>query len=513
MALNWVDQVVAHFLPSAGVRRAAARNALAYYEAAKPSRHRKLKGNRASGDALVQRDAATLRALARDLDRNHDLARGILNVMVRNVVGPQGIGIEPTPRMADDKIHDGFARDLLNLWREWSEAPCVSGRRDMATVQQLLCRSWLRDGDAFGQMIAGPVPALVYPTRIPMALELIESEFCPLEYENLETGIRQGIEINAWRQYRAIWLYKDHPGDGRELSTALKRVPAEMMVHLAMRDRISQLRGVSVFASVMTRLDDLKDYEESERIAARIAASMAAYVKKGQGDDYTPPIGPDGNPLPSRLLQIQPGMIFDDLLPGEEIGTIQTDRPNSGLVPFRDGQLRAVASGVDAGYSSISRNYNGSYSAQRQELVEQWSAYQTLSGLFISQCLRPIWRRFVETAVLSGLVQPPAGVRPETYAQADFMTPVMPWIDPAKEVRAVRDAARIGLKPLTDSIRERNGSMQTTFEKFARERALANELGLKFESDPAQDPSTSRNAPAAEPDNAAANPSEPEPNP
>jgi len=509
MALNWFDHVVAHFSPVAGLRRANARSALAYYEAAKPSRHRKLQRDRASGDSLVQRDAASLRAQARFLDRNHDLARGILNVMVRNIVGPQGIGIEPTPRMANDEINDDFARQLLNLWREWGEAPCVSGQRDMGAAQQTLCRSWLRDGDAFTQLIAGPVSTLVYPTRIPMALELIEAEFCPLDYENETTGIYQGIEINAWRQPRAFWLFKDHPGDGRALSAALKRVPAETIAHLALRERISQLRGVSLFASIMTRLEDVKDYEESERIAARIAASMAAYVKKGQGDDYTPAIGPDGNRLPARLLQIQPGMIFDDLLPGEEIGTIQTDRPNSGLVPFRDGQLRAIASGVDGGNSSISRNYNGTYSAQRQELVEQWSSYQMFSNLFISQLLRPVWKRFVQTVVLTGLAKPPRGLRPETYAQAEFMPPVMPWIDPLKEVNAIEQAARIGLKPLTDSIRERNGSMQSTFEKFKRERALANELQLQFDSNPAQDgPNRTLATPAAEP---APNPPEPTP--
>lgn len=485
--MHWAERLIAPFSPATALRRSQMRAALAYYEAAKPSRHRKLQRDASSGDILVQRDATSLRAQARHLDRNHDLARGVLNVLVRNVVGPQGIGVEPTPRLANDDISDDLARQLINLWREWCEAPCVTGARDMALTQRLLARSWLRDGDAFAQLLAGDILGLRYATRVPMAVELIESDFCPLDYEDDAQGIRQGIEVNAWRQRRAFWLYKDHPGDGRALSAALKRVPAENMVHLAMVDRISQLRGVSLFAAVMTRLDDIKDYEESERIAARIAASMAAYVKKGQPSEYQPPLNADGTPAANRLLQIKPGMIFDDLLPGEEIGTISSDRPNAGLVPFRDGQLRAVAGGVDAGYSSISRNYNGSYSAQRQELVEQWSSYQTLSHQFIAQALRPMWRRFVQTVVLAGLVRLPAGIRLETIAQAEFLPPVMPWIDPAKEIGAIEKGARIGLKPMTDAIRERNGSMQTQFEKFSRERKLANELRLRFDSDPAHD--------------------------
>lgn len=507
--LNWWDRVIASVNPESGLRRASARNALAYYEAAKTTRHRKLARDRSSGDLLVQRDSATLRANARHLDRNHDLARGVLNVMVRNVIGAQGIGVEPTPRDANDDINDDFARTLLNLWRVWCESPCVTGRRDMATVQQLLCRAWLRDGDAFGQMLSGPVPGLRYPTAIPMALELIEAEFCPLDYEDEVKRIRQGIEINAWRQPVAFWLYKDHPGDGRALSDALKRVPADTMFHLALRDRISQLRGVSLFASVMTRLDDIKDYEESERIAARIAASMAAYVKKGSPEQYIAPLpNEDGTAAAARLLDIRPGAIFDDLLPGEEVGMISSDRPNTGLVPFRDGQLRAVSAGVDGSNSSISRNYEGSYSSKRQEQVEQRAGYEILSNQFVSQCLRPVWRLFVQTVVLSGQAKPPAGVRPETYAQAEYMPPVMPWIDPMKEVTAIEKAAQMGLKPMTVAIRERNGSMQNTYEQFARERRLARELGLVFTSD-----SANQAAAAPPPANTPEPPAPPVPNP
>lgn len=510
--LNWIDRLVAAVNPQAGIKRAGARQALAYYEAARNTRHRKLNRDRSSGDQIVGRDAATLRAQARHLDRNHDLARSVLNVLVRNVIGPNGIGVEPTPRMANDDISDAFARQLLNLWHEWSENPFVTGDLDMGCGQQLLARSWLRDGDAFTQMLAGPVPLLTYGTRIPMALELIEAEFCPLDYNDDDLGIRQGIQINAWRQKRAYYFYKDHPGDGRAMSEATKSVPAEAIAHLAMRDRISQLRGVSIFASVMTRLDDIKDYEESERIAARIAASMAAYIKKGSPELYTPPAAnEDGSTPAARLLDIRPGTIFDDLQMGEDVGMISSDRPNAGLVPFRDGQLRAVSGGVDAGYSSVSRNYGGNYSAQRQELVEQDSAYKTLSRQFIAQHLRPVWKRFVQTVVLAGLAKPPPGVRPETYAQAEFMPPVMPWIDPLKEINAIEKAAQAGLKPMTSAIRERNGSLQNTLELFGRERRLAKELKLVFTSDPANQ-AAAATPPPAPPADPNANPN-PGPNP
>ena len=59
-------------------------------------------------------------------------------------------------------------------------------------------------------------------------------------------------------------------------------------------------------------------------------------------------------------------------------------RPNPNLITFRNGQLRAFAAGISASYSSVSRNYDGTYSSQRQELVEQWVHYACLTDDFVS---------------------------------------------------------------------------------------------------------------------------------
>ncbi len=56
------------------------------------------------------------------------------------------------------------------------------------------------------------------------------------------------------------------------------------------------------------------------------------------------------------------------------------------------------AAGMGTSYSSLSKNYNGTYSAQRQELVEQYGAYGVLSMEFIHQLARPITERFVAMA-------------------------------------------------------------------------------------------------------------------
>ena len=156
---------------------------------------------------------------------------------------------------------------------------------------------------------------------------MLEADYVPMGKQSSGPAtINQGIEINAWGAPVAYHVLRDAPESAASITTATKRVAADRMLHLKNVHRIRQLRGVSVFASVLNRFDDLKDYEESERIAAKIAASMAAYIKKGAPDLYEP----DADAEP-RQMKFRPGMVFDDLKPGEDIGMIDTNRPNQNL--------------------------------------------------------------------------------------------------------------------------------------------------------------------------------------
>ena len=256
------------------------------------------------------------------------------------------------------------------------------------------------------------------------------------------------------------------------------------MVHLALVDRIGQIRGVSEFASVITRLEDIKDYEESERVAAKVAAMLTAYVKKGTPDLYDPSAATtDEDGFTGRDLRLAPGMIVDSLMPGEEIGLIDSKRPNPNVITFRQGQLRAVAAGLGASYSSISRDYNGTYSAQRQELVEQWIHYATLTDEFVGQFIRPVWEAFVQAADMSGVVRIPPDVVDYTADDALYVGQSMPWIDPLKEASAWRELVRSGFASEVEVMRRRGVNPRDVMEQIASWRAQARERGLVFDSD------------------------------
>jgi lambda family phage portal protein len=473
----------------------------AFYEAGEPSRLHKVRTDRRSANAQNERSAMPIRAQARHLDENHDIASGILDVLVARTVGA-GIQPEPQVMLVNGKPADDVNRRLLDLYEDWRFRPEVTWQHDYYSLQRVAARSWLRDGEVFAQLVTGTVVGLDHGTVVPFSIEALEADFVPIDFTEHDKGIIQGIEVTQWGRPRAYHVYKQHPGDnGIALTSDRKRIEADKMLHLAFRKRLHQLRGVSVFANVLNRLDDLKEIDESERVAARVAASMAAAITKGQGTDYEEPeeTDADGNPV-HREIEFSPGMVFDDLRPGESIATIDTKRPNNALIPFRDSQLKAVASGTGASASSISKNYDGSYSSQRQELVEQQEIYQMLAGPIVYRFCQPIWDAFVDAALASGALKLPDGVNRLTLYDCTHTGPSMPWIDPKKEIEAHVVAMRWAITSRSKVIRARGDNPDQVNREIVRDDAELDRLGIKPIGDGPTQPEPEPEDPPQKPD-------------
>ncbi|WP_320728288.1 phage portal protein [Enterobacter ludwigii] len=479
------DRALGAIAPGWALTRARNRMLLQAYEAAQTSRLHKGKRESRSADTAVFTAAVSLREQARALDEDHDIVIGMLDKLEERVIGAQGIQVEPQPLRLDGTLHEEMAAKISALWSAWSVRPEVTGTFTRPEAERLALRSALRDGEIFTHLVRGPVTGLNHSTSVPFSLELLEADFVPMNL-NSTTGqqIRQGIILNAWGRPTGYRVYKYHPANMTRFSAELKTVPADSMLHLAQRKRLHQIRGVSLLHGVIKRLGDLKDYEESERVAARIAAALGFYIKRGDAvnfsdDDWKP------DEKKYRHFDIAPGMIFDDLAPGEDLGMVESNRPNVHLHEFRNGQLRAVAAGSRGTYSSIARDYNGTYSAQRQELVEGQEGYNVLQQWFVGQHSRPVFRAWLAMALLT--MDIPDDVDRSTLYNATYLGPVMPWIDPAKEANAWKAILRGGAGTEAEWIRARGQSPQEVKRQRLRETEFNRQNGLVFDSDAAND--------------------------
>ena len=478
--MNLLDRALAPLFPHMVAERLKARHVIQAFEAADVTRTHKAKRETRSANGALQNTAKSMRDQCRALDENHDIVTGLFDRLEERVVGGPGISVEPIPLDYAGAVHLEFAAAIKAQWSEWSLAPETSGELSRPQMERLVCRTWLRDGEALAQELMGNVAGYQHSHAVPYSLELLEPDFLPWGKHDEAQGIVQGIERNAWRRVRAYHLLKKHPGDalGYSLSQDTKRVPVEQMIHVAYRKRIGQNRGQPLLHAVITRLADIKDYEESERVAARISAALAMYIKKGSPDDYVAP-----KETSQRTFQMAPGMVIDTLLPGEEVGMIKSDRPNPFLEGFRNGQLKAVASGTRVGYSSLSRSYDGSYSSQRQELVEAQLGYDQLQHDFIDYWCRRVYRDWLRLAILSGVIKVPPDVDPRTIYGAIYQGPVMPWINPVHEANAWDILVKAGFSDEAEVARARQRNPQELKRSREAEIKTNRDKGLVFSSD------------------------------
>ena len=99
-------------------------------------------------------------------------------------------------------------------------------------------------------------------------------------------------------------------------------------------------------------------------------------------------------------------MIYDDLQPGEDLGMVESNRLTYTCTSSETARCAPLPP-ARGSYSSIARDYNGTYSAQRQELVESFEGYSVLQQWFVGQHSRPVYRAWLAMALLSGVTIPP----------------------------------------------------------------------------------------------------------
>lgn len=478
--MGWFNRMVIGALSPrwAFAREKYSRALRAYYEVTEPSRTRKQRSGGTSADVVNNRSAVKMRDMARHLEENLDIASGVLDVLVSNSVGP-GIMPEPLVETKDGEMAEDFNLALLKLYDLWLYECEVTRQFDKYSLERLVARSLYRDGEAFGQKLIGNVAGVRHSTVLPYSLQAFEADFVPYDYDDAAKGIRQGVQLDKWGRPQAYFAYASHPGDSLLFNdrTDFVRLDAERVLHLKMAKRLHQTRGVTVFAPALARLDDIKEIDETERVAARVAATMAAFIKKGTPELYA--AGAPGTKTSPREMELAPGIIFDTLLPGEDVGTITSNRPNNALIPFRDAQLRSAAAGVGASYSSVSKNYNGTYSAQRQELVEQFAMYRALSTHFIYRWSQPVWDGFIDAVLASGAITVGANVDRTTLYNVSHMGPPMPWIDPLKEVEAAILAEENIYESKSSTIRKRGGNPDQVYRETQRDRQQLRKRGLE----------------------------------
>ncbi len=449
-----------------------------------------------SADAELHTSLRTLRNRTRELCRNNEYAKQALRLIVNNVVGQAGIGMQSNVMMRRGGKPDDRANDAIETaFAKWGrkENCHTAGKLSWTAIQRVCLRAVAEGGEILLRKIRGEKFGR---SDVPFALEIIEPDQLVDSWSgrNSVSGneVRMGVEVDKWQRPVAYWLYPRHPGDvlqqGVPQANDYIRVPAEEVIHLAVWDRPNQSRGVPWFHAVMVKLRHMGGYEEAEIVAARASAAIMGFITTSEPD-----LGVDGDDDPEadglvdgeRVMDMAPGTIRE-LQPGETFTGFAPSRPNSALEPFMRFMLRAVAVGVGCAYEGISGDYSQSnYSSSRLSLLNERDNWRVLQAWLVEDLMQPVYEAWLEMAVLSGAVDLRAyEMAPEVYHAPRWQPRGWEWVDPAKEGAAWKAAVRNGFATVADVIAAKGGDIEDVWRQRRRELDMSNEMKLVFDTDP-----------------------------
>ena len=270
-------------------------------------------------------------ARCHDEVRNNPLATSAVDNFESQIVGN---GIKPKWNLQNEPLK----LKIENEFKLSMGSNCIDygGKCDYYGLQALAAREIFEGGEVFARRHIRPLkwspnPNLKQPMRVPVQVQLIEAEQCPIWLTATTASgtaakpgnmIRTGKEFDADGRLAAFHLYREHPGETMFfISDALQfmRVSSEHMIHCYKPFRAGLLRGQPHLASVLALLHELGKFTDATVMAKQVQAMFAAFVTQitPEGDGMFGSGAGNPNPAnPYDPYRDPPGVRSAEMEPG-----------------------------------------------------------------------------------------------------------------------------------------------------------------------------------------------------
>jgi lambda family phage portal protein len=463
---NWLDSAIAWLAPVAGARRMQARAALEIwrtYEGAKNTRRTEnWTAAGTSPNAAISSSLGTLRNRARQMVRDNPHASRALQALRAKCVGT---GI--TARVE---------KTVRKPWAHFVKTCDVEGDLDLNGIQSLAAGTEFEAGEVLVRRIRTVDPAN------PLKLQLLEPDYIDsAKFEAFgDNYIIAGVEIDRLGRRQAMWLFDQHPG---EITTpwhrnyTSQRVAMSELIHFYEKLRPGQLRGGPRFASSLIRSRDLDEYREALLVKRKIEACFAAFVIGGAPNV---PLGQavTDSETGKRTETLAPGMI--EYVPAGQDVKFANPSSSAGESEYTRDELQAIAAGIGVTYEQMTGDLRGvNFSSIRageinlREIVEAWRWVY-----FVPMFCERVYSWFEEAYWTAGQIR-------TTGYDVVWTAPRWQWVDPAKDVDAMKEEVRGGFSSLSEKIRALGYDPDEVFDEIEKERVKLKAKGIVVDTDAA----------------------------
>lgn len=476
--MNALDRAIGLLSPEWAYKRASWRTALErnFYDSGSSNRpNGQWTTVNATAEQTDQGQRDIIRARARDLERNSDIAESILGPMERNVVGT-GIRVQAKVQKEDGTEDEELNQKIEELWEEWCRARnCdITGQQSFTEMQAMAIRRLVVDG--------GIIFVKVYTKDgiVPFSLQAREVDELDTSMNSIPGArgnrVVSGVEMNEYNKPVAYWLKKYTP-DGFWTGQS-ERISAERVIFPWKKNRPTQIREMSPLAKTLPRVRDVNEFVEAVSVKERILACLAVFVTK---------VAPAGIGRNVKVDQqsgyqtksISPGMIHD-LQPGESITPVNPSGQSSNAKDFISIQQRLAGAGQGLSYEAISRDMSQvNYSSARQGLLEDQRTYSMWQQFLTEHFCKEVYTEFLISAVIAKKLDiKDFWQNKQKYLRHKWISPGWSWIDPLKETNANQKALDSGQNTLERICAEQGLDWKDVAKQRAKEIKTFRELGI-----------------------------------
>ena len=272
---NWIDNIISFVSPEKGYEREAWRQGLEElkknYDAGSYGR---LNANwNAVNQSAEYTDRASrdiIRARARDLERNSDIANSLIGAYKRNIIGG---GYTLQVRTNEEKINN----EIEKLWKKWCKKKnCdVTGTQSFNQIMRMAVQRKKVDGGVLFHKVYTSSGILPFKIQMLEVDELDASCIVPKKKENKIVG---GVEVNEFNRVEGYWV-RQYTIDGFSISNPLF-IPEKDIIFYFSKKRPSQIREISDFAQTIMRIRDANEFMNAVSVKERILACLSVFIKK-----------------------------------------------------------------------------------------------------------------------------------------------------------------------------------------------------------------------------------------
>ena len=462
--MNLIDRVVGWISPQRGFARQAWRDALRHYDAGDDSRlNANWRAINTSAEHTDRYSRDTVRARARDLERNSDMLNALIGAFGRNIVGG---GFNLQAETGDTELN----QQIEKLWAQWcKKRNCdVTGTQSFSQMLRMAVRRKKVDGGMlFVKRYTGDG---LLPFKL-QAMEVDELDSSTIIARHKGNRVCGGIEYTPYNKPVGYW-FRQYSIDGITAPEPVYIEAKDVIFYFSKR-RPSQLREMSDMAPTLPRIRDANEFMVAENTKQRLLACIALFIKWVNPANWGRQSPGSGKNYDRRMFT--PGMV-SELNAGDDVDMINPQGQATDAAQYVKLLQRLISSGQGLSYEAVARDMSGStYSSTRQNLIEDGLTYADEVEL-LAEVMDEIYESFLISAVLADKIHiPDFWAQKNTYFVHHWVKPPKPWIDPAKEATATQTAMRTGQKTFKQIAAENGKDWRDQVDDIAEVLAYAKE--------------------------------------